>query len=92
MRKLVVLLALLVCQLPTMADDTPVIKNTFTLWQLPNQTPTQMMSYVIKTPNGQLIVVDGGNVGDAPYLAKFLEAQGNEVAAWFMSLSKLPAH
>jgi glyoxylase-like metal-dependent hydrolase (beta-lactamase superfamily II) len=60
-------------------------ENSFTLWQLPNQTPTQIMSYVIKTQHGKLIVVDGGMPGDAPYLATFLKERGNEVEAWFIS-------
>lgn len=59
--------------------------NVFTLWQLPNQTPTQIMSYVMQTHGGKLIVVDGGMPGDAPYLADFLKERGNEVEAWFIS-------
>jgi len=58
---------------------------TFTLWQLPEQTGTQMMSYVLRTPNGKLIVLDGGTAGDAPYLRKFLVGLGNKVEAWFIS-------
>ncbi len=58
---------------------------SFTLWQLPNQTRTQMMSYVIRTPNEKVIVIDGGNAGDAPYLADFLKGLGNTVDAWFIS-------
>lgn len=58
---------------------------SFTLWQLPNQTPTQMMSYVIRTADGHVIVIDGGNAGDGPYLADFLGQLGGEVAAWFIT-------
>ena len=77
----------LVC-LPTSrvsADETAAAETTFTLWQLPNQTGTQIMSYVIQTVHGKLIVVDGGMPGDAPYLANFLKERGNEVEAWFIS-------
>ncbi len=63
----------------------PQAKPTFTLWQLPNQTPTQMMSYVIRTVEGQVIVIDGGNAGDGPYLADFLTGLGGEVTAWFIT-------
>lgn len=56
-----------------------------TLWQLPEQTHTQMMSYVLRTGGGELIVIDGGNKGDAPYLRGFLAALGNRVEAWFIS-------
>ncbi len=57
----------------------------FTLWQLPNQTRTQMMSYVIRSDGGKVIVIDGGNAGDAAYLADFLKGQGGTVDAWFIT-------
>ena len=60
-------------------------KKTFTLWQLPSRTPTQNMSYVIRALGGRIIVVDGGNKGDAEYLRGFLAPLGNRVAAWFVS-------
>ena len=59
--------------------------ETFSLWQLPNQTRTQMMSYVLRSPNGKVIVIDGGNAGDGAYLADFLKGLGNTVEAWFIS-------
>jgi beta-lactamase superfamily II metal-dependent hydrolase len=57
----------------------------FTLWQLPSQTSSQMMSYVMSTRGGKVMVVDGGNRGDAPQLRKFLKPLGNRVHAWFLS-------
>ncbi len=60
-------------------------RTAFRLWQLPNQTPTQMMSYVIQTRNGKVIVIDGGMPGDAPFLARFLKSLGNSVEAWFIT-------
>jgi len=59
--------------------------KSFTLWQLPEQTHSQMMSYVIRTPGGEVIVIDGGTAGDAPYLRKFLAGLGNKVDAWFFT-------
>jgi beta-lactamase superfamily II metal-dependent hydrolase len=69
------------------ADQDPKTSQaaTFTLWQLPEQTRSQMMSYVIRTVSGKLIVIDGGTAGDAPYLRGFLAALGNQVEAWFIS-------
>ena len=32
----------------------------YKILQAPNMTKTQMMSYLITTPNGKLIVIDGG--------------------------------
>ena len=57
----------------------------FDLWQLPSQTPSQMNSYVIKTENDSVIVIDGGNTGDASYLRGFLAALGNKVGHWFIT-------
>ncbi len=72
------------CILAAYADAAQKPKS-FTLWQLPEQTHSQMMSYVIRTPNGKVIVIDGGMKGDADYLRKFLKEQGNHVHAWFFS-------
>lgn len=78
-----VMMALLLGLAP--AAQVAGAEDTFTLWQLPEQTPTQMMSYVIQTVNGQVIVVDGGNTGDAAYLKGFIAALGNKVDVWFIS-------
>jgi len=59
--------------------------DTFTLWQLPSQTGSQMNSYVIQTFHGKVIVIDGGFAEDASYLKGFLGALGNKVHAWFIS-------
>ncbi|MBN2307662.1 MAG: MBL fold metallo-hydrolase [Candidatus Hydrogenedentes bacterium] len=68
---------------PAQAQDEAAA--SFVLWQLPNQTSTQMMSYVIRTVRGKVIVIDGGNEGDAPYLREFVAGLGNTVAAWFVT-------
>ncbi|MBN1344712.1 MAG: MBL fold metallo-hydrolase [Phycisphaerae bacterium] len=59
--------------------------GTFTLWQLPAQTHSQIMSYVVRTERGNLIVLDGGVSEDAPYLKEFLSQRGGKVAAWFLT-------
>ncbi len=69
---------------PPPCPDPPT-KGTFTLWQLPAQTHSQIMSYVIRTEKGRLIVIDGGVAGDAPYLRRFLIQRGGKVAAWFLT-------
>lgn len=58
---------------------------SFTLWQLPSQTSGQMMSYVLRTPGGHVLVIDGGRKEDSPYLRGFLGALGNSVEAWFIT-------
>lgn len=62
-------------------------KIALTLWQLPNQTRTQMMSYLLRADDGSLIVIDGGNTGDADYLVERIKAArpDGRVAAWFLS-------
>ena len=57
----------------------------FTLWQLPSQGPTQMMSYVIKSAGGKVLVVDGGMTCDGAYLREFLEERGGHVDGWFIT-------
>jgi len=67
------------------AEGHPEAAGRFTLWQLENQTPTQMMSYVLRTEGGSVIAIDGGMTGDARYLAKVLRDLGGEVEAWFLT-------
>lgn len=69
------------------------------LWQLPSQQCAlherkgcaQMNSYVLRTQNQRLIVIDGGSLHDAAYLKAFIEARSNtyphrpRVHAWFVS-------
>ena len=84
----VVLVCLICLWLPgCISEQAPpvVYESHFTLWQLPSNTYSQMMSYVLQTQNGQLIVIDGGTAGDACYLRGFLGALGNDVEAWFIS-------
>ncbi len=59
--------------------------SSFTLWQLPGQTRSQMNSYVIRTPGNEIIVIDGGTKGDSDYLRKFIRDRGDHVHAWFIS-------
>lgn len=82
---LAVLLISIVAPSAPGADTQPAPAATFTLWQLPNQTTTQMMSYVIKTVNGKIIVIDGGMAGDAPFLLDFLKGLGGNLDTWFIT-------
>ena len=59
--------------------------DTFTVWQLPNGEAPQMMSYVIRTRGGKLIVIDGGWNKNAPYLRDFIRERGGEVEARFLT-------
>lgn len=63
----------------------PTAPGTFTLWQLPAQTPTQMMSYILRTSGNRVAVIDGGMPGDAAYLRSFIKTLGDRVDAWVIT-------
>jgi beta-lactamase superfamily II metal-dependent hydrolase len=60
-------------------------KPDFELWQLPSQVNTIGNSYVFRTAEGKIAVMDGGVAAEALYLRGFLAALGNKVDAWFIS-------
>ena len=49
------------------------------------RSTSQMMSFVITTKNGAVIVIDGGTPQDAEYLKKVIRDKGNHVSAWFIT-------
>ena len=57
------------------------------LIQVANRTRVQMMSYVIDTPEGHTIVIDGGNYceGDSNALYDYIAARGKRVDLWIMT-------
>ena len=67
----------------TTAADTYL--NGAEIHMLSSSTRSQMMSFVIKTNNGKLIVVDGGLPEDAPHLVETIKSFGTEVSAWILS-------
>lgn len=56
------------------------------LYQLPNQSYSQMMSYIINY-NGRTVVIDGGTGEDEEYLIKKIEdiSENDVVDAWFIT-------
>lgn len=65
------------------------MQNKNIIHLLHNQTPEQMMSFIIQTDDGKLIVIDGGTEGDAEYLLENLRsisgAERPVVDAWFLT-------
>ena len=55
------------------------------LWMLSSATGAQNLSIVIKSPNGKLIVVDGGWEADADKLSSLILQQGGKVDAWLIT-------
>lgn len=52
---------------------------------LANQGASQMLSSVIQTKDGSVIVVDGGTPEDAPHLIETVQAMGGRVNAWLIT-------
>ncbi len=55
------------------------------LVMLENQTKGQMMSFLLRTRDGGLIVVDGGRWEDGDHLAEEIRKRGGRVNAWFLT-------
>lgn len=52
---------------------------------LANQTNTQMLSVLVETNNGRMIMIDGGTEGDSGHLVESLLARGGQVDAWLIT-------
>lgn len=50
-----------------------------------NNTASQMMSILVETNNGSVIVIDGGLKEDADHLLDLIKQKGGTVAAWFIT-------
>ena len=57
------------------------------LYQFSGKNGRQMMSYLIETPDGRLIMIDGGQYcdEDADFLEGFLINKGGRISAWFIT-------
>ncbi len=53
-----------------------------TLYMLHEQSPTQMMSYILQTGEGKLVVIDGGTRQDAGNLLETLIRLGVRNPPW----------
>ncbi|MCI9105349.1 MAG: MBL fold metallo-hydrolase [Lachnospiraceae bacterium] len=56
-----------------------------TLTLLRSQSDSQMLSAILQTSQGKLIVVDGGLGADGDYLRSQIQARGSHVAAWLIT-------
>jgi len=64
--------------------DDDNLFNGGTLYQLP-YIHTQMMGYLYKTLNGQLIAIDGGNPSDKENVINAIKQLGGHVHHWFVT-------
>lgn len=59
--------------------------NGATVELLQSQSGAQMSSELVKTPNGSLIVVDGGRAEDKDHLVQAIQSLGGEVSIWLVT-------
>lgn len=57
------------------------------LYQFSNKSHVQMMSYLIESTDGRLVMIDGGNRcdEDADFLESVLLEKGGHISAWFLT-------
>lgn len=57
------------------------------LLQITNRTYIQMMSYLIDTPDGKTIMIDGGHrcAEDAEHMYNLLKERGGKVDLWIIT-------
>ncbi len=57
------------------------------LLQIANRSHVQMMSYLIETPNGETVMIDGGYAckEDAEYLYEILKKRGGDIELWIIN-------
>lgn len=88
LKKICIALALLMC-IPAIGmakkPKESKEKSVFTMWQLPMQPGNIGNSYVFRTQNGKVIVMDGGWPAEQLYLRGFIAGLGNEVEAWIIT-------
>lgn len=57
----------------------------YTIFQAANRSQTQMMSYMIASPDGKLMVIDGGTREDVDYLRRAILKRGGVVDLWVIT-------
>lgn len=57
------------------------------LYQLANRSQVQMMSYLLESEDGRIIMIDSGHYcnEDADFLEEFILKKGGHVSAWFIN-------
>lgn len=75
---------------PQISDDTFTTEGIFggvELYQYEPNSPhqTMMNGYLLITPDGKLIVQDGGYIGDGAELLKLIHQYNKKVDGWFLS-------
>jgi len=66
------------------AVSDPILGGA-TLTMINSQTDSQMLSFIVETSQGNLIVVDGGLGEDGDYLLSQIQQRGGHVSAWLIT-------
>lgn len=66
------------------AQSEPILGGA-TLTMLQSQSNSQILSAILQTSQGKLIVIDGGLGADGDYLREQIIARGGHVAAWLIT-------
>ena len=53
--------------------------------QFAPQTPRQTMGYMLKTNKNNLIMIDGGTIGDSEHVKSFIKENGGVVESWYLT-------
>lgn len=64
--------------------EVPVLQGT-SMAMLSSQGGAQMLSTVVRSDSGKLVVVDGGWEADGDYLAETIKSNGGTVDAWLIT-------
>lgn len=65
-------------------DTTPILGGA-QLTMLQSQSVGQMLSILLETKDGSLIILDGGRWEDCDYLCSKIREKGGHVSAWFLT-------
>ena len=66
-------------------EEVPFLEGGGKVWCFSNRGTSQMLSAVFVSPEGRVLVVDGGHYADAGFLKSFLLSIGGRVDYWFIT-------
>jgi len=69
----------------TVSEPITGYLNGSKLTMLANQSHCQMLSLLLETNSGNIIMIDGGTLEDAPYLTQKLIEKGGHVNVWLIT-------
>lgn len=66
-------------------EEVPFLSGGGRVWCFSNRGHSQMESHVFVSPEGKVLVIDGGFYDDAAFLRQFLLSIGGKVDYWFIT-------